>query len=783
MNRLIFPIALLGGAITSQAGVILNFPMEADASRALTETVNGSKLQYYGNFNPENIPGAQGDALRLDGYSTYVQGPVKPSGKAEKFSASMWVAPETYPIVEHDADTQQRVIMAGTLNDATRQGWAFTLGKTGRFAFEFYSEGYKSEIVAMDILPRYEWSLLTVVADCANKKITLYRNGNSVGTGRTLSHIDNSSPQMLIGKGIENVFAGNFYVNTFNGLIDDINVYDTLIDPSSISATPEHKADLSIPESRFAADRLRPRFHGMPAAGWTNECHGLIFSGGKYHVFFQKNANGPYMSRLHWGHISSPNLFDWTEEKTAISPDKAYDIKGCWSGHVFSDPKINGGDPTIIYTGVDYGRATISMARAQDADLIEWEKDGTNPIINGRPAGLSDDFRDASHFTTGNDSYIIVGSSNAQGIGTATLHRLVNGRFTNDGSLFFSGTSKGFDGTFWEMPNVTDMGQGKYLFTATPLGTSEGVKTIYFTGSINPDGTFARDLASIQPRKLELISRDGYGLLSPSIYNKDGKTIMLGIVPDKLPGADNARLGWAHCYSLPREISLASDGSLIQKPFSGLTAMRGDVKDIENDFNLSGERPIENVKSRSAEVHAKFLMGKSAVGFKFFRNASGEATLKYNPTLGRLEVDFTGIKRLDNDGGSFKGLYSAFLPKVVREGEELDLTLYIDGSILDIFVNNAYATSIRVFPRDADADGMALFAEGATQVKEFGAWQLSHDSSAVEQIFGEGSAAETPFLDVYDCQGRLVKQNVCKETWHQGLEQGIYIAGGKKYIL
>ena len=52
---------------------------------------------------------------------------------------------------------------------------------------------------------------------------------------------------------------------------------------------------------------------------------------------------------------------------------------------------------------------------------------------------------------------------------------------------------------------------------------------------------------------------------------------MLGIVPDKLPGAENYRLGYAHTYGLPREISLDAQGNLVQKPFEGLKAMRSEV--------------------------------------------------------------------------------------------------------------------------------------------------------------------------------------------------------------
>mgnify|MGYP002622380194 CR=1 FL=1 len=59
----------------------------------------------------------------------------------------------------------------------------------------------------------------------------------------------------------------------------------------------------------------------------TNEIHGMTYSRDRYHVFFQKNANGPYMSRLHWGHISSESLYE-----THRSPDdqtaKCYNLMG-----------------------------------------------------------------------------------------------------------------------------------------------------------------------------------------------------------------------------------------------------------------------------------------------------------------------------------------------------------------------------------------------------------------------------------------------------------------------
>ncbi len=52
-----------------------------------------------------------------------------------------------------------------------------------------------------------------------------------------------------------------------------------------------------------------------------------------------------------------------------------------------------------------------------------------------------------------------------------------------------------------EMPNITKIGD-KWLFTATPLNTGVGVRTLYWTGSINADGTFAPD--SRTPKTVEM---------------------------------------------------------------------------------------------------------------------------------------------------------------------------------------------------------------------------------------------------------------------------------------
>ena len=93
------------------------------------------------------------------------------------------------------------------------------------------------------------------------------------------------------------------------------------------------------------------------------------------------------------------------------------------------------------------------------------------------------------------------------------------------------------------------------------------------------------------------MSSDGYGLLSPSLCMlEDGKYAAMGIVPDKLSSEHNAELGWAHTYSLPREISLDENDELVQKPFGSLTGLRSDIKVADSSFTLDGNRDLAPVE-------------------------------------------------------------------------------------------------------------------------------------------------------------------------------------------
>lgn len=761
-------------ALGAHADVVAHFPMEVSGGQ-IEETVGGSRFAVQGHFAPENVPGAAGQALRFDGYTSWIDaslGNIIPSG-SRQMTVSLWAALPCYPIVQIDRATSEMVALASCLDETTKTGFGFFLGFDGKWMFSTYAGGWRVDVKVDTPLPVYTWNNLVAVVDSDARKITLYNNGTVAATARCNGTVEVREGSFVMGRGPQLNYSGPFLLTSYNGLLDDVKIWNNALSQEEIQQwTAENGADLSIPASRFENDILRPRLHGMPAAGWTNECHGMTFADGRYHLFFQKNADGPYMARLHWGHISSENLYDWREEEIALAPGAPYDIKGCWSGCVFTDDEITGGKPGIIYTAVDYARATIAGASPLDDNLVRWEKWGNNPIIDGRPAGLGDDFRDPYFFRNGEDACIIVGSSK-DGVGTTTLHRYnaPSGTWSNDGRLFFTGTSAAADGRFWEMPTITPMPGGKWLFTATPLETSTGVRTIYWTGSINADGTFAPDPAFPSGKNVELNPRDGFGLLSPTIYNHQGKTIVMGIVPDKLSAENNWNLGWAHCYSLPREWSLDSNGLLQQKPYEGLKGMRSATSFSRNDFQLEGTVDLAPVKGRQVEIEGTFVIGDSPFGFNIFKNGNGKGTITYNPATSSLRVDFTALNRLVNDGGVYDGIYTCPLPEFLRRGSEVKINVFIDHSILDIFVNDKWATSIRVFPTDADADGMEAFSEGSATMRQLGAWVLDSKSSGVESVTADAAMP----VSVYTVTGICLRSGVDPAAALDNLPPALYI--------
>ncbi len=787
-NPVLVLASLLCAVSTYGQTPVVNFPMEPKGDgNEIEETVMGKTFAVDGALPAYFVDGARGKCLRFDGYSTTVSN-VTVNAEAispQDITFSLWVAPLMWPLMNVDVDSEDWTTLCGNLDDNSQTGFAFFLSNRGHYTFECWTpDGKYKAVCSSSTLPCNKWShLVGIVHGSASSRqdrtVSLYNNGQLMASAVVPSTFNVGSGTFLIGKSANDIKQDVFLLNAFDGLIDDIKIYNGVQASVVNDNKPDNAPVLTYDAAtRYASNAYRPHFHGTPDGKWTNETHGLTYYNGRWHVFYQCNPGMSGIINQKWGHMSSTNLYDWEEEPIALYPSESYDKKGCWSGCVFENASFNGGKPTILYTGVDYGHAAISMASPADDNLDAWTKNSDNPLIANVPSGFSSDFRDCYFFENNGEKYVVVGCSK-NGIGCATLHKYVNGKWTNNGDVFFQGSNANVCGTMWEMPNVTPMGNGKWLFTVTPLGMGTGVKCIYWIGTIDSDGKFTPQQDDPQDLEMSGTSKQGYGLLSPSIYQKDGKTVLLGIVPDKVGGDYQYRWGWAHNYSLPREVSLSSDGTtLLQKPYSGLAAMRvADGAYEQTDVAVDNSSvALGGVSGRQVELLAEIDITQSNTsaksGFRLLKDGDSYASVYFSANT--VTVDLGNLNRVVNDNGVYTdGLYTGgFYNERIRPGAKVKLHVFLDGSILDVFVNDHYAFSTRVYPTDSNAIGIEAFSTGNTTFSSLKAWNLNPaNTTGINSVIS--NSVNNRSNTIYTLAGQRLNEEP---------RQGVYIRNGRKHI-
>ena len=167
-------------------------------------------------------------------------------------------------------------------------------------------------------------------------------------------------------------------------------------------------------------------------------------------------------------------------------------------------------------------------------------------------------------------------------------------------------------------------------------------------------------------------------------------------------------------------------------------------------------------------------MGTGNVGFNFLKTGSEKASLTYNVNLGTLTLDITALTRQVNDG-VYGGIYTVTLPEKVNTGGKLKLHVYLDGSIADIFVNDKWAYSVRLFPNNAAAVEAEVFATASAEAN-VKAWILNPEQNIEDGIvdipWNDAHVQASGTSAIYDLQGRKLNGKP---------QKGLYIKDGKKY--
>jgi beta-fructofuranosidase len=453
-------------------------------------------------------------------------------------------------------------------------------------------------------------------------------------------------------------------------------------------------------------DPHRPQYHFLPPANWMNDPNGLIQWRGRYHLFYQHNPDAPDWGAMHWGHAVSDDLVHWTHLPIALAPTPdGPDKDGCWSGCAVD----NGSVPTLIYTGV---MPQVQCIATGSDDMLTWTKYDGNPVIAAPPADLEvTGFRDPCVWREDDTWYAVIGSG-IQGVGgTALLYQspdLIHWDYVHPICV----GDKGEANEVWECPDLFPLGDRHVLlFSAHP----ECLYTYYFVGTY-ADHKFTPDTWG-------QVDLGGCFYAAQTLLDDTGRRIMWGWLREGRSDAAIQAAGWAGVMSLPRILTLRPDGLLGIEPAPELKALRGQHRRL-TDLTVTSAHSLEDVRGDCLEIVARFEPGDAdAFGLRVRCSPDGaeQTRIVYHPTTSRLTVD-----RAQSSLSPDVHRHAQSGQLGLTSGDELELHVFLDRSVLEVYANGRSCVTSRIYPCRADGLGVGLFARnGGVRVKALDAWPMA----------------------------------------------------------
>ena len=456
-------------------------------------------------------------------------------------------------------------------------------------------------------------------------------------------------------------------------------------------------------------DFWRQKYHIQGIVGLINDPNGFSQFKGKYHIFYQWNPLGTDHKNKTWAHSVSDDLLHWKRLKTALRPDTWYSKDGVYSGSaIVDDEKLY-----LFYTGnvkdSDGNRESYQcLAVSSNGENFErWE-----PSIVNQPDGYTRHIRDPKIWKKDDKFYAVIGIQSEDLEGKAVLYSSENikeWKFEGEIAGANHGKIKDF-GFMWECPDYFQLkdektGEIKDLLVFSPQGLEpEGdlynnkYQTGYLFGKLDyekPEFEILSDFVEIDR---------GHDFYAPQSMEDDkGRRLIVGWmgIPEEedFPTVKNE---WLHCLTLPRELKVI-DGKLYQVPIKEMESIRGEK--IEFSEKVTGEVKVGT--GVTYELKAKFTDFNSDFGLKLRTSKNSETVLKFDYNDKKFVLDRTKGEQPD------KRLRKVYLGNI----SELELTVFVDSSSVEVFINGgAEVFSSRIFP-EKDADGISVFADKDVNVE------------------------------------------------------------------
>ena len=390
--------------------------------------------------------------------------------------------------------------------------------------------------------------------------------------------------------------------------------------------------------------------HPGPGNAMPGDPNPAFYYKGRYHLhYIYKNDTG-----FVFGHVSSTDMVHWKWHPTVLGPKTTG--HGMYSGTGFFTAD---GRPAMVYHGAGSNRNWIMYGL--DDDLNQWSqpqlmlpKDKDGQLMEDQAYFDPDIWRDGETYyglngVSWKEPPQIMKSNNLTD--WTFLGELLHPDFDEDKL----GVKRSED---ISCPNMFTLGDKWVL-----LCISHRLGCRYFIGDFKDE--------QYLPEHHSMMSWNGNHYFAPeSFLTKDKRRVMLAWLM-------NLPLSPTGVQSLPRELELPKDGVLRIAPLRELEKLRYD-KNCEQNIAVkaNGTFAIEGVSSDAYELELKIdAPAAKEFGVDVLCDANGNAGLRIgvNAESKALQV----------------GTVNA--PFELAEGEELELRVFIDKNLVEVFANGRQA--------------------------------------------------------------------------------------------
>ncbi len=441
--------------------------------------------------------------------------------------------------------------------------------------------------------------------------------------------------------------------------------------------------------------------HPGPGTAMPGDPNPAFFWKGRYHMHYIYKDSG-----FVWAHVSSDDMVHWTWHPTVLGPKTMGHSMFSGTGFFTKD-----GRPGIIYHGKGSNRNWISYAL--DDNLDQWSKpelvlpkDKDGKPITGMP------YFDPDLWINNGVYYALNARSTKQPPVVMKSDNLKDWDYI--GELLHPdfdekklGVGKNAD---ISCPNMFKLGD-KWML----LCISHNLGCRYFIGDFKDE--------QFLPEQHGMMNWASWDFFAPeSLLTPDGRRVMWSwctpiemkwfkVTPRKknFNALMKGKLQ-SGIQSLPRELSLAEDGTLLIKPLRELKKLRSDEKSVQElaiksdtTYMLKGmkgdtmELEIVLEAPTAKEFGIKVLCDKD--GNKGFTIASGKSSKTLN--VGYIKPPFE-----------------------LKDGEDLTLRIFIDKNMIEVFANDRQA-AVAWHEYDPKDLHVSLFSKGGDlRVKRVSSWKI-----------------------------------------------------------